>query len=1085
MLFDTGCETPMMNNLDGCESLQPADNVFVCDAHGHTEQAGGVGNYRFVSDHDGCHILIEKALYDPSLVNSYMSGGTIMRKGYHFWGSGQTLYIYDQNFKLILTGRLLEDNTIDINFKPVQRATCAAVSAKARDKIAEWHDNIGHINFCRMNTFSKIYDLNLPDCSKFRCQFCMLSKIVMKPFPRSTSRTTGILQLIHTDVSGIIRIKNALNAKYFVTFRDDFSKNGFTYLMEKKSEVYSKFIEFKTWIERQTGKKIQKVRSDQGGEYTSAEFLELEKTEGIDLQNSIPRRQQQNGAAEKYGKDLVWMARTLLIAANLSPAFWPFAIACACYLLNRAPCSAIGDDIPFRVFWGFLPDITNLKKFGKEIVIRNDEPDGKFGPRGDRAILLGYSRKVKGYLAYRYRDRQIVQTRDDMCCDSDEYVLNKEERELEYTWKAELDYYEAPDFDEEDFTDEFVCPSPADDNDLNFESSRLQVNLRSFTGQDSDDLILGVEDAQPNRSNEDEQPEHEDRAIEDDEEEQPDANLNDDPNIQKIILNKKQEKEFREANPNAKLKYRRYVNGKGNDKRREFVVYSVKTPTTFKQAATSYEAEHWNEAMLRELNSLKLHDTWEVVDRKPGMKVIPGMWLYKVKYNPDLTVDKYKARYVALGNRLQEVEKAEKYAPVLRTSSFNLILTLAAKFDLEVHHVDVGTAFLNGKLTEEIYITQPPGFADPRNPNGVCRLNRAIYGLPQSGKKFNDFITDLMKTFGMKQLLSDQCVFIRGTELIVGIYVDDNICCGKGELLTKFKDWMRSKCEITDKGEISCFLSMNVVRKDGVIYANQSSYIRDLLNKYNFQNVHPVRTPMVQDLKLDDDLSPPCDREWYLGVLCSLLFVADKSRPDLCYSITRLCRYMHNPRQIHAEALKRIVRYVAGTIDLSLRFAAGEPKIECYADADFGNDLVTGKSVSGTLVYAYGNLIHWQSKRQHFVAQSTCESEILAVREGVAMTLYVKNFLLELGLLSDLIDVPVIFNDNQSAIATLIDGGCFQRNKHYQLRVAFVRDHINKRDVRVIYKQGECMLADCLTKPLAFTLFTRLVAELGLVICSI
>ena len=1080
VIFDTGCGRQMVNNLDNCESLQSATDVFVRDAHGQSKQAGGVGKFKFISDHDGSAIELNDTIYDPSLESSYMSGGTLLRLGYSWYAEGETLWIYNKQKEVILTGTLTEDNLIKINFRRSEQTVCASLSAKGRAEVAKWHDNIGHINFHKMNKFSKTYNLHLPDCSPYRCQFCMLAKIHMKPFPRSTSRSTDILQLIHTDVSGIIRIANDWGAQYFVSFLDDYSKMGFVYLMKRKSQVYEKFLQFKNWVEKQTGKKILRVRSDQGGEYTSAEFLALEQNEGITLQNSIPRRQQQNGAAEKFGKDLVAMARTLLIAADLSPRFWPFAVVCGGVLRNKVNCSSIGDDVPYRRFWGKLPEIDNLKKFGKEVVIRKDNPEHKFGNRGDRGIFLGYARNVKGYLVYRYDDKHVVQTRDDECCDSDELVLNKEPRPADHTWKAELEYNELPEVDEIDFTDELTSTSPTtESDDLPLESSRTQINLNEFTERESDELILGVFDERTDQPNESESPS-------DDDDHSGDQQLSTSPTddirpVEKIILNRTEEAEFRQKNPNRKLEFRRPVNGKGKGKRREFVVYSIKTPKSFKQATSSDEAAHWNEAMLRELHSLRTNETWTVVDRKPSMKIVPGIWLYKVKYNADLTVDKYKARYVALGNHLEDIEKEEKFCPVLRASSFNLILSLAAQHGLDVHHVDIRTAFLYGKLDEEIFISQPPGFVDPLKPNGVCRLNRAIYGLPQSGKKFNDFITDLMKKFGLTQLMSDQCVFFRGIELIVGIYVDDLICLGKSELIAEFKTWLAKRCEITDKGPISHCLSMNVSRKDGAIFVNQETYIRELLAKFGFENVKPVSTPMVLDLKLDGDGGAPCDRTWFLGVLCFLLFLADKTRADLCFSVTRLCRYMHDPRAVHAEALKRIVRYLAGTIDLSLKFTRGEAKIECYADADFGNDLVNGKSVSGTLVYLYGNLIHWQSKRQHFVAQSTCESEILAVREGVAMTLYIRNFLHELGLLSSMTSIPTIFNDNQSAIATLIDGGCFQRNKHYQLRIYFVRDHIRKHDVRVIFKQGAYMWADCLTKPLAFTLFNRLTTDLGLV----
>ena len=1015
-----------------------------------------------------------------------MSAGKLLRAGYSWYGKGETLYIYDEDDNVILTGSLTKDNLIKLNLKR-KTVPCAKVTVEDQLVIKRWHNKIGHINFQKLNELSKVYELNLPDARSFKCEPCLLAKIESWPFPISQSVSSDILELIQSDVSGIVRIENDLDVSYFVTFMCHYSKMSFVYLMKRKSEVYDTFIRFKQWIEKQTGKQIKCLRTDQGGEYVNGNFDKLKDETGLDYQRSIARRQQQNGGSEKLGKDLTYMGRTMLIGANLSVRFWPLAVLAANYVRVRVPCITIDNDVPYRKFFGHLPDIYFLERFGADVVVKKDVHSNKYDARGEKGIMVGYARGVKAHLIYLYSSGRIIESRDWDYCDSAE-VINKTDRPPKFAWNGEIEFTEVNDELELDMTDDFVstdAPSKADD--LCFDGD-LRINLQSFTNSESDRMITGVSDIRPaaplNRSVyfecDDDQlsvDEHEptERAG--------DGELSESAGPQLISLNKKQLAEFKIANPSTNLKYVKCIPGERNEKRREYLICSVKTPTSFQQATASRDAEHWNEAMLSEYTSHQMNKTWEVVDRKTGMKVIPGIWLFRVKYNDDLTVDKYKARYVALGNRLEDIEKNEKYAPVLRSSSMNVIFALCEQFDLIPHHVDVTTAFLYGELLEEIYLTQPPGFIDPNKPNGVCRLIKAIYGLPQAGKKFHEFITSLMKQFDLIQLLSDQCLFIsKNGDLLIGIYVDDCVVCGKTiELIDKFKAWLGSKCKITDKGELKHCLSLNVRREPDAIWVNQATFIREFLTKFEFDKLKPVNTPMILDLKLDDELDKPIeDHTWYRSVLGALLYLAEKSRPDVCFAVTRLCRYMHNPRQTHVTALKRIVRYLIGTIDLSLKFTKGQSDIVCYTDADFGNDVLSGKSVSGTMVYLFGNLVHWQCKRQHFVALSTCESEVLAIREGVAMVIYLRNLINELGFGDSLNSVPIIYNDNQSAIATLVDGGSFQRNKHYQLRISFIRDHIKRKDVRVMFKAGNLMLADFLTKPLAYTLFSGLTSKCGL-----
>ena len=202
--------------------------------------------------------------------------------------------------------------------------------------------------------------------------------------------------------------------------------------------------------------------------------------------------------------------------------------------------------------------------------------------------------------------------------------------------------------------------------------------------------------------------------------------------------------------------------------------------------------------------------------------------------------------------------------------------------------------------------------------------------------------------------------------------------------------------------------------------------------------------------------------------LCgALMYLANGTRVDITFAVNRLCRYMAKPTERHFECLKRLLRYLKGTIGHSLVYTNGDSGLVGYAEADFANDRADSKSISGTCTFLFDNLIDWSSRKQTTVALSTCEAETLAIRNESCNILFMRGLLEEIGL-KDLTRAPtMIFNDNLSASLTLKDGGAFHRNCHYRIRVNFLRDLIRQKLVVVKHIPGGEMVADLLTKPLA------------------
>lgn len=159
-------------------------------------------------------------------------------------------------------------------------------------------------------------------------------------------------------------------------------------------------------------------------------------------------------------------------------------------------------------------------------------------------------------------------------------------------------------------------------------------------------------------------------------------------------------------------------------------------PRTFKEAMSSSEAQYWKEAVNSEIESILSNHTWELVDLPPGNKTLGSKWIFKKKMKDDGTIDKYKARLVVKGFRQREgLDYFDTYSPVTRITSIRMLIALAALYDLQIHQMDVKTAFLNGDLEEEIYMNQPEGFVVPGKEKKVCRLVKSLYGLKQAPKQ--------------------------------------------------------------------------------------------------------------------------------------------------------------------------------------------------------------------------------------------------------------------------------------------------------------------------------------------------------------
>ncbi|GJU33807.1 retrotransposon protein, putative, ty1-copia subclass [Tanacetum coccineum] len=230
-----------------------------------------------------------------------------------------------------------------------------------------------------------------------------------KSFPHRLERATDLLGIIHTDVCGPLRHVSRQGASYFITFMDDYSRYGYVYLLKHKHEVFEMFKVFKNEVENQLGKTIKALRSNQGGEYICQEFKDYIKACGIVQQLTPPYTPQHNGVSERRNRTLLDMVQSMMNLTTLSLSFWDYALESATRILNMVPTKKV-DKTPYELWYGKVPNLSYLKVWGCEALVKRDTPD-KLQQRSVKCIFIGYPKETMGYYFYFPPENKIVVAR--------------------------------------------------------------------------------------------------------------------------------------------------------------------------------------------------------------------------------------------------------------------------------------------------------------------------------------------------------------------------------------------------------------------------------------------------------------------------------------------------------------------------------------------------------------------------------------------------------------------------------------------------------------------------------------------------
>lgn len=309
--------------------------------------------------------------------------------------------------------------------------------------------------------------------------------------------------------------------------------------------------------------------------------------------------------------------------------------------------------------------------------------------------------------------------------------------------------------------------------------------------------------------------------------------------------------------------------------------------------------------------------------------------------------------------------------------------------------------------------------------------------------------------------------------------MDDLVFTGNSiELITEFKENMKTEFEMTDLGPLHYFLGIEAKQGDYMITISQKKYAMELLVKFNMSDSITAATPMEVGLKLTKDgHEEKVDPTLYRSLVGCLMYLT-ATRPDIMFSVSLVSRFMEDPKRSHWEAAKRILRYVKGSLNHGIKFSfVQDPRLLGFSDSDYGGNLVDSKSTTGYVFSLGSGAVSWQSKKQKVVALSSTEAEYMALSSAGCHALWLRGILEEIGFPQG--NATQISYDNKSAIALTRNPVYYGKSKHIRIKFHFIRELIQNQEVEVLFCGSKEQVADVFTKALHRGNFIRLKKALG------
>jgi len=957
-----------------------------------------------------------------------------------------------------------------------------------------WHRRLGHLGIENLKILQGMatgLDLKHLKSMECACEACLKSRKTDIAHRNSLAVDAQPYEVIYSDVEGPLTT-GFDQSLYFVTFTDACTKESEVYFIKYKEEVPAMFRLYKALKENQNpDRRIKRLHSDGGGEYTGHNFQFSLAEEGIIFSYSTPESQQQNGVAERMNRTLKESAFAMLQDSELKRSYWPLAVRHANYLRNRSPVKGL-TTTPFEAVTGKPPDLSFLKPFGCLVWYR-----------------AGSQKKFRSFIDDRAQPGSFVGF------DSPHGTVVKilPKSGLHVIRAASVHFQEYRTIQDVGKINRPIVPS-IEDTDPPFWEETSDPALQS--SKEATPLIeksAPLKRGRPKKVQFAEQPSTVASTTADS---QSDSSSSSEKEAEPLRRSTRKRKKSRKA---FKLCYR--------DPQRETARHTFKAnetidlrcqnanlsqheysllaanhtfnyltllanalpdepyePQSWSSAITSSERDKWIIAATDEIASLEANKTWTLDEAPIKQRVLAGKWVFKFKRGANGEILRYKARWVAKGYEQQYgVDYDQTFASVVKPMSYKSLFAVAAALDLEIEQMDVKTAFLYGAVEENIYIQQPEGFDD--NSGRVCKLNKSLYGLKQSPRVWYKLLSSFLASQGFQALDADLSVFYKDSTFIAA-YVDDLLIIGPDKLaIQDIKKALSSKFSMVDLGPIAFYLGMAIKRDrpNRILRIGQRAYLHEAIRACGLENDPSPFTPMLTtrlEPAPESYTAPPDFKARYQSYVGTLMYAMLGSRPDIAFAVSSVSRYASNPTEEHMQAVHRILKYLNGTINYQLTYRGTLAPLIGYSDADWGGDLATYRSTSGFVFNIGSGAISWSAKRQPTVALSSCQAEHAGQTQAAKEAIWLRQLLAQLIPTDDKPYATIIYCDNQGAIALAKDPRFHSRTKHIAIQHHWIREHIANGAIDLQYISTNRQMADGLTKALPRAPFESFRDALGL-----
>jgi hypothetical protein len=1095
-------------------------------------------------------IRVDNVLLGTKMGINLISVKRLTQKGSRvtFYGEGGTITLNDTVIATIVPDDKLglyrlDGIAQDIDFAPgdvtsyfitVNLASVAAIQSEASSRSADlslppsnlikWHRRLGHLHLDGVRKLLRSLDipagLSTSDQKKIVCEPCIYGKQTSQPNRASaTNRATEPLELIHIDTNGPwstpslnkrhTEISNATPhmAKHVLELICDATGYTWTFFYSCKATFRMRFIQFVT-MTRDTvkeGRRVRRVRIDNAREFNSGDIQDFCDQEGIEIEPSAPYAHEQNGKAERGNRTLRDMASSILIESGLLEGFWAEAFRAATYTRNRCPSNrspAPGSDdsqtsrTSYELFYNRAPEYEHLRPFGCAVYVttpREKRVKTLSQHRAWKGIFIGYTKTTKQYRVWDVSRKVISIARDVKVVEEvmparDSYDKYFPGWKRSYNEKVILN--EIPGHVEGRARAQQLEESIAS-------SAKQQHGPRQFL----DSVVITTK--RPSSI----QPE---TQLENQPESQPENEPENGPESQPE--SEPEHVTSSEHQPGGKRGLRRsrrqahYANAAR--------IYDASTdepagipivPLTLDEAMSLPDSDRWKEAVGKELASLMANNTFKELDSIPkGKKVMGARWVFKHKTDPDDDTLAYKARLVIKGYEQRfGIHYTETYAPVVNLRTVRVFLALVAFLDLELHQMDINTAFLNATLPEHerILMQLPQGYTPTSNTARALLLMKSLYGLKQApllwNKDMHDFLTSDEFPFKLTRSYADECLYI-GKDLMLLVYVDDFLIATRGlDVMVRAKAAIMTKYKSKDLGEPRKFLGLRITRDRTrrTLRIDQEEYSKSIIKRFGFENTKPRDTPMMPGIQLttepqEESLSAE-DGLLYRSMLGSLSYATQGTRGDLAHTTMKLGQFASNPSTQHWQAMDWAYRYLLKTSDYGIVYDGSTFDPHGYTDADYaqclGGEPIRRRSTSGYTWQICNASVSWSSKLQSTIALSSTEAEVIASNHSAKEGVWLRKLLVNLiPFISPSrspnipLQLTTLYTDNTAAIQVSSEPGNQQRTKHYDVAYFWIRERLRNGEFKLVYKATADMTADIFTKSLPRPAHIRHVEGLGL-----